>query len=74
MKKVFTPEVKLFGKPGDGQVEKTISTDQLGRVKWKGTSWPARFYQNEGQANIFPGNPVKVIGRQSIILLVVPEN
>jgi hypothetical protein len=36
------------------------------------TSWFARFYQSNAQAEVLPDTTVKVIGRQGLTLLVVP--
>ena len=73
MRSNFTSSVKLFKKPGNGQVKETINQDQPGRVKWKASYWPAQFYQTEAHVSILPGEQVQVVGRQGITLLVMPE-
>ena len=65
-----TSSVKLFRQPGTGKVEKTINHTHPGRVKWRASSWPAQFYQTDSKEMILPGEPVSVVGRQGITLLV----
>lgn len=71
-------EIDLFPKPGIGQVEKTITATQPGRIHFRATSWPARFCypdsQPDGSLKVIPGEDVIVVGRQGITLLVVPTN
>jgi hypothetical protein len=55
-----------------GEVEQAITPHQRGRVRCMATSWFARFYQPNGQAEVLPGTTVKVIGRQGLTLLVMP--
>lgn len=65
-------EITLFPEPSPGKVEQTIATTQPGRVEFQATYWPARFYHCEGEVTLVPDDPVMVVGRQGITLLVVP--
>ena len=72
---LFVPEkVEKFPAPLMGTVEKKITRSQPGRVKCQGTYWPARFYQPNCEATVLPDEPVMVVARQGITLLVVPVN
>ncbi|NET32063.1 MAG: hypothetical protein F6K19_08675 [Cyanothece sp. SIO1E1] len=63
---------QLFPFIGDGKVERTITPRQPGRVYFQATYWPARFYQPNCQVTVCPGEPVKVVGRDGLTLLIVP--
>ncbi len=67
-------EVQLFVQPGTGKVEELIAPNQPGRVKFKSTSWPARFYNLSDQTTLLPNDPVTVVGRQGNTLLIVSAN
>ncbi|NET38058.1 MAG: hypothetical protein F6K19_39685 [Cyanothece sp. SIO1E1] len=66
--------IKLFAKVGIGEVDTIIRTTEPGRVKFEGSYWPAKLYNSDTEITIFPTWPVKVIGRQGITLLVIPED
>lgn len=40
------------------------------RVRYEATTWPARLLQPLAEADLVPGQPVKVLGREGIVLLV----
>jgi hypothetical protein len=73
MSSELVPEgIKLFSQPGTGKVERMISSTQPGRVEFQATYWPARLYHPEHEVTLVPDDPVTVVGRQGITLLVVP--
>ena len=57
---------------GTGKVERTIAHDQSGRVYFQATYWPAKFCNSACQLKAFPGESIKIIGRQGLTLLVSP--
>lgn len=61
---------ELFARPALGEVMKTISLDQRGRVKFEATYWFARFYSSHSQDRAEPGTLVSVIGREGLTLLI----
>lgn len=65
-------EITFFPQPGAGKVEQTITPTQPGRVKFQATYWPARLYDPEEDVTLVPDEPVTVIGRQGITLLITP--
>ncbi len=64
-------QITMFPTPSMGTVEQTITHRQSGRVKFQASYWPARLYQPDCPPAVFPGERVKVVGRQGITLLVV---
>ncbi|MFZ4675121.1 MAG: NfeD family protein [Nodosilinea sp.] len=56
---------------GRGVVERTITSSTPGRVYFQASYWPARLVQ-PGAARLQPGDPVTVVGRESLTLLVKP--
>ncbi len=64
-------QVTMFPKPSVGTVEQTITHHQPGRVKFQASYWPARLYQPDYPLAVFPGERVRIVGRQGITLLVV---
>jgi membrane protein implicated in regulation of membrane protease activity len=59
--------------PGtQGIVVLSIAPLQPGRVQYQGTSWPARLDQSGNLATLLSGQPVFIIGRQELTLLVAP--
>jgi membrane protein implicated in regulation of membrane protease activity len=67
----WTSDIVIFPKPVLGTVENSISSTKKGRVKYDGTYWPASFYQSSPSC-IQANEPIWVIGRQGLTLLVVP--
>lgn len=49
-------------------VAKTIKPGQVGRVKFRGSYWPAKLYQSD--KTIDPGTHVKIVDREGITLIV----
>ncbi len=62
-----TPHPGLNPWQGIAIVEEAICPGVVGRVKFRGSWWPARCDQN---AVLFPGGVVQVVGIQNITLLV----
>jgi membrane protein implicated in regulation of membrane protease activity len=67
-------EIINFSQASPGTVEETISPTQVGRIRFQGTSWPARFYNPNEQATVAPDDHVDVIARQGITLFIVPAS
>jgi membrane protein implicated in regulation of membrane protease activity len=61
--------IELFSKTV-GQVERTISSDRRGRVKWAGSFWPAELYHSDCRVTLLPAQMVNVVARRGITLLV----
>ncbi|MFB2891620.1 NfeD family protein [Aerosakkonemataceae cyanobacterium BLCC-F50] len=73
MRSFFIPsDVETFPEPLEAMVEQTIAHNRSGRVKFLGTYWPARFYEVDCQATVFPNQPVIVVAIKGITLLVLP--
>lgn len=66
----FPTTTEMFDRPALGQVIKTISPDQRGRIKFEATYWFARFHDPDIKTNALPGTLVSVIGREGLTLLV----
>ncbi|NET33399.1 MAG: hypothetical protein F6K19_15490 [Cyanothece sp. SIO1E1] len=73
MSAFILPQQTMFSKPEGGLVEKTITPNGKGRVKYQASYWPAQFYNAGCQATAHPDTQVTVVGRLGIVLLVVPE-
>ncbi len=63
-------QIELFAQPGLGEVVQVIAPNRRGRVKFKASFWPARFYKGS-EIPALPPEQVAVVGRQGITLLVV---
>lgn len=57
-----------------GIVDVEIRGDRPGRVFFESTYWPAALAKDNLQITVFPGQPVSVVGRSGITLLVLPIN
>jgi membrane-bound ClpP family serine protease len=68
-----SPVVK-FQQPRLGQVQETITPNQLGWVKFGGSYWAAKFYEPDFSGSIVPGEQVTVLGHQGNALLVMPKD
>lgn len=53
-------------------VEKVITQEHPGRVKYQGAYWPAKLYQVDGRIAVLPGEAVSVVAIQGITLFVIP--
>lgn len=62
-------QIELFARPELGEVVQAIAPNRKGRIKFRASFWPARFYQ--GADTALPPEQVAVVGRQGITLLVV---
>lgn len=59
---------------GIGKVKQAITSSKPGRIYYRATYWPARFSELYEPQTIIPGEQVRVVGRQGLTLLVVPES
>ena len=65
--------IALFAQPGIGEVVQPISAKQRGRVKFKASFWPAKFYAElAADERALPLEQVMVVGIDGITLLVMP--
>ncbi|GAB4386831.1 MAG: hypothetical protein Kow00121_54260 [Elainellaceae cyanobacterium] len=70
---MFLPEsFDRFSKPVMGTIEKPITQTCRGRVAAIGSIWYASFYSPNCYVSLAPYDPVWVIGRRGITLLVIP--
>ncbi|WP_144053607.1 NfeD family protein [Baaleninema simplex] len=65
---------QMFPCPLSATVTNSVSPETAGRVFFKGTYWPARFYTLRPQTLVRPGQSVNIIGRDGITLLIVPRS
>lgn len=74
MNRSFLSEpIEFFSERLEGTVEVAIIHNQPGgRIKFAASYWPAKFYQPSRPLSVLPGEPVVVVGRQGITLLVMP--
>lgn len=63
---------QMFSQPAEGIVDRLITHNQIGRVKYRGTYWSAQLYQPEYRTCILAGEPVTIIAIRGITLLVAP--
>lgn len=66
------PNTDLFPYRGQGIVQQAIAPPDSGRVYFRATYWPARRFPTNSLGVLQPGNPVEVIGREGLTLLVKP--
>ena len=65
--------ISLFAQPSIGEVVQPIGAKQRGRVKFKASFWPAKFYTElEAGERALPLEQVMVVGIDGITLLVMP--
>lgn len=64
--------IELFARPGIGEVVQMITPHGKGRIKFRASFWPARFYSNAQSQALPPSEQVVVVGRDGITLLVTP--
>lgn len=70
---LMLPEtIELFSVPVSGHVKEPIAANRPGRVAAIASTWTARFYNPHCQVEVSPGEPVTVVGRHGIMLLVIP--
>ncbi|MGC9505176.1 NfeD family protein [Baaleninema sp.] len=65
---------KMFPCPLCATVTSAVSPEMAGRVFFKGTYWPARFYTLSPQSLVQPGQSVNIVGRDGITLLILPRS
>jgi membrane protein implicated in regulation of membrane protease activity len=72
---VAPDRIALFAQPGVGEVVQAISSSQRGRVKFRASFWPAKFYSEPpADQQALPLDQVRVLGIDGITLLVMPLN
>ena len=72
MSTTFPCTIQWFAEQAEGKVDQTISLTKPGRVKFQGSFWKAELTYSNCRS-LKPGEAVKVLGRQGITLLVVPQ-
>jgi membrane protein implicated in regulation of membrane protease activity len=55
-----------------GIVKRAITPQHSGRVYFQATYWPARLLSTVACEGLQPGDPVEVVGREGLTLLVQP--
>ncbi|MGE5660532.1 MAG: NfeD family protein [Actinomycetota bacterium] len=65
---------QLFPEPLDGIADEAIAQGLPGRAFFQASYWPARLYDAKSQVILSPGQPLKVVGMDSITLLVIPAS
>ncbi|MEO1069830.1 MAG: NfeD family protein [Cyanobacteria bacterium J06638_6] len=68
----LSPSSDLTAFQGRGIVERTITPSTPGRVYFRASYWPARFFQTDANSELSPGAPVEVVDRDGLTLLVKP--
>lgn len=72
MNKFINPQIHLFSQPVKGKVEKSITSNTKGWIKFQGSYWSAKLYNSSQIGTISSGQLVKIVGREGITLLVIP--
>lgn len=65
-------EVEFFSQGIEGVVTIPIALYQAGQIKISGQYWRAKLYDVNCQTTLLIGQPVLVIGREDIVLRVIP--
>lgn len=66
------PNHDLSPFPYRGTVNRSVTTQNPGRVYFRATYWPARLSETTALGELKPGDPVEVVGREGLTLLVKP--
>lgn len=69
----MTTTLPRVSKSGFAVVDQPIALNRPGRVRFQGTYWKAELADSNCQ-QVGVGETVRVVGRQGIALLVVPES
>lgn len=69
---LMTETTEIFSQQGTAKVLRAITSEDAGRVRFRGTDWPARLNRSDSQIFVVPSAKVLVIGRQGLTLLVEP--
>ena len=64
--------IELLPQVLSGIVVQVITNGNPGRVRFRGSDWPAELYQVESQTVLLRNERVGIVGRQGITLLVRP--
>ena len=67
-------QIELFAELSIGTVSECIQPPTgRGRVKFRASQWPARYYYGDCPLTVKEGDKVVVLGMEGITLLVLPE-
>jgi membrane protein implicated in regulation of membrane protease activity len=66
------PSNDLLSFQGRGTINCRVTAQNPGRVYFQATYWPARLFQPSSLSELNPGEPVEVVGREGLTLLVKP--
>ena len=72
MRTLSQPTAEVLTRQDVGVVIKTVTPSQRGRVQYQATSWPACLCGVTSQTTLEPNQPVQVLGRRGLTLLVQP--
>jgi membrane protein implicated in regulation of membrane protease activity len=67
---VLSPEFSDFR--GHGFVDQVVTETSRGRVYFKASFWPAQLAHSNITQSLLPGEPIEVVGRKGITLLIRP--
>jgi membrane protein implicated in regulation of membrane protease activity len=67
---LFSAKISLDSSQGEGIVNTIVEQGKTWRIHFDATEWNAKSVY---PAFLFPGDSVRVVGRQNITLLVEPE-
>ncbi|MEM7063457.1 MAG: NfeD family protein [Cyanobacteria bacterium P01_B01_bin.77] len=66
------PSDQLSLSQRQGRIDRQVTIQNPGRVYFYATYWPARLSQTATFNELNPGDPVEVVGRDGLTLLVKP--
>ncbi|EKU98298.1 hypothetical protein Lepto7375DRAFT_7571 [Leptolyngbya sp. PCC 7375] len=72
MRALSQPAAEVLTRQDVGVVIKTVTPTQRGRVQYQATSWPACLCGVTHQTTLEPNQPVRVLGRRGLTLLIQP--
>lgn len=71
---LFQPAPDFFPFQGSGTVDRTVQSQNPGRVYFQATYWPTRLANSNSPQPLPPGSCVQVLGRDGLTLFVQPVN
>ena len=66
----FSAQAFLSSSQGEGIINTIVQQGRIWRIQFEATEWNARSVY---PVSLFPGDSVRVVGRQNITLLIEPE-
>ncbi|MBF2047151.1 MAG: hypothetical protein IGS54_07280 [Elainella sp. C42_A2020_010] len=66
------PTREMFSQGTPATVIKQIAVFAPGRIRWQGRDYPARLHELICHATLRMGQPVLIIGRENITMIVIP--